>query len=271
MEGLDERKGTIRAFASELHQLRASVGMPSFRKMASFSGCVSHTTLAEAEKGLRLPSWETTREFVRVCQGDEADWHRRWNAVKEVTTPKEPVLVLVPPLSSGGEGKRRQRIPLATGVAILLGVGALATVITMMFLQGSRENPELSPKGALVDGDHSRFIRDVTIPDETQVQVNENFVKVWEIQNAGKVIWRDRYLQRQDLPVSPATCQTPERVRIGDTLPNERIMISVWVTAPSSPTTCKVDWKMVDNEGREFLPNSRPVFFLVHVVDSPSK
>ncbi|MGH3939075.1 MAG: NBR1-Ig-like domain-containing protein [Pseudonocardiaceae bacterium] len=270
MEGLDERQGTIRAFAGELHQLRASVGMPSFRKMASFSGCVSHTTLAEAEKGLRLPSWETTREFVKACQGDEADWHGRWKAVKGATTPEEPVLVLLPPLS-GVEEKRRSRLPLAGGVVTMLGVGALVAVITMIFLQDSAENAELPSKGALIEGDHSRFMRDVTIPDETQVQVDEKFVKVWEVQNAGKVIWRDRYLQRQDLPVSPNTCWTPDRVRIGDTLPNERILISVNVTAPSSPTTCKVDWKMVDNQGHEFLPNSRPIFFLVHVVNSVDK
>ncbi|MGQ0777874.1 MAG: NBR1-Ig-like domain-containing protein [Pseudonocardiales bacterium] len=287
MAELDERQGTIRAFAGELHQLRVSTGTPSFRKMASFSGCVSHTTLAEAEKGLRLPSWETTREFVKACQGDEADWHGRWQRAKSATTPEEPVLVLLPPLSGAEEklsgsredshlpvtqqGKRRLRIPLVGGVVTLLGVGTLVAVLAMIFLQDSAENPALPPKGALIEGDHSRFIRDVTIPDETQVPVGENFVKVWEVQNAGKVIWRDRYLQRQDLPVSPDTCRTPDRVRIGDTLPNERILISVTVTAPSSPTTCKVDWKMVDNQGREFLPNSRPVFFLVHVVNPPDK
>jgi hypothetical protein len=85
----------------------------------------------------------------------------------------------------------------------------------------------------------------------------------------GLVGRRDRYLQRQDLPISSNTCQTPERVPIGDTLPNERIKISVRVTAPSKPTTCKIDWKMVDNQGRQFLPKSRPMYFLVHVIGQP--
>lgn len=253
----DERRRSIGAFADELRQLRVSAGNPSFRKIASRSGCVSHTTVAEAEKGLRFPSWETTREFVRACQGDEADWRGRWERTKHALTPEESV-----DTSFSKEKKKDLRIPLAVGAVALLGAGALVVVATVL----SSNDP---PKNTLIEGDHSRFITDVTIPDGTQVQVGEEFVKVWEISNAGTVLWRDRYLQRQDLPVSPNTCQTPERVPIGDTLPNERIKISVRVVAPTRPTTCKIDWKMVDNQGRQFLPQSRPMFFLVHVIDPP--
>ncbi|GIF15013.1 NBR1-Ig-like domain-containing protein [Actinoplanes teichomyceticus] len=65
-------------FAGQLRALRASVGNPSFRKMAGRSGRISHTTLHEAAAGARFPSWETTREFVRACEADEAQWRRRW-------------------------------------------------------------------------------------------------------------------------------------------------------------------------------------------------
>ncbi|WP_285499015.1 hypothetical protein [Actinokineospora sp. NBRC 105648] len=46
---------------------------------------------------------------------------------------------------------------------------------------------------------------------------------------------------------------------------NQRVKISVEVTAPDAPTTCVVEWKMVDAAGRLLFPTSRPVYFLVHV------
>jgi hypothetical protein len=265
-DGSGDRQRRFVAFAEELHRLRVSVGSPSFRKMASLSGCISHTTLAEAEKGLRFPSWETTREFVKACRGDEVDWRGRWESTRKDKTPEEPVLT--PRLDVRETGRRRFVVPVAAGL-VILGIVVLVTVMRTVSSTGSAGDGELAAKGALIEGDHARFIQDVTIPDESQVQVGEEFVKVWEIMNAGKVTWRDRYLQREDLPVSPDTCQTPERVAIGDTLPNERVMVSVRVTAPDKPTTCKIDWKMVDERGRQFLPTSRPVYFLVYVIGPP--
>lgn len=275
MMEVDERQRRIGAFAAELYQLRVSAGTPSFRKIASLSGCISHTTLAEAEKGLRLPSWETTREFVKGCQGDEADWRGRWEKAKEAITPQEPVLI--PPPSSETR-KRHPRISPVRGAMILFGIGALVAAIIMITLQNSTEkgtstaekSAPTTDEGTLVEGDGSSLIRDVTFPDKVpaEVQVGEKFVKVWEFMNTGKVAWRSRYLLRQDLPVSPDTCRTTDRVPIGDTLPNERILISVEVTAASKPTTCKIYWKMVDSQGHEFFPSARrPVYFWVYVVN----
>ncbi len=259
----DQRSRAIAEFADELHRLRVSAGSPSFRKMASLSGCISHTTLAEAVKGLRFPSWETTQEFVKACRGIEADWRARWESAKKDITPEAPAPA--PPLDAHRTDRRRRLLPLAAGL-VVLGLGIVIIMMRIFSPSSSAEDGELASKEALVEGDHSRFIRDVTVPDGSQVQVREEFVKVWEIMNAGNVIWRDRSLQRQDLPVSPDTCQTPERIPIGDTLPNQRVMVSVRVTAPNEPTTCKIDWKMVDEQGRQFLPKSRPLYFLVHVV-----
>src|SRR4051812_14837695 len=75
-----------RLFAEQLRSLRNAVGNPSFRKMAGRSGRISHTTLHEAAAGTRFPSWETTREFVRVCEADEVQWRRVWeDAQRQVT------------------------------------------------------------------------------------------------------------------------------------------------------------------------------------------
>ncbi|MEU4804975.1 hypothetical protein [Actinosynnema sp. NPDC023587] len=49
----------------------------TFRAMAGRSGRISHTTSHECVSGSRLPSWETTREFVRSCGEGEAEWQER--------------------------------------------------------------------------------------------------------------------------------------------------------------------------------------------------
>lgn len=46
--------------------------------MSGRSGAISHTTLHEATKGNRLPSWETTVEFVKVCNADPAAYRELW-------------------------------------------------------------------------------------------------------------------------------------------------------------------------------------------------
>ncbi|WP_460303331.1 NBR1-Ig-like domain-containing protein [Actinocorallia aurea] len=46
--------------------------------MSGRSGAISHTTLYEATKGNRLPSWETTVEFIKACGADPADYRARW-------------------------------------------------------------------------------------------------------------------------------------------------------------------------------------------------
>src|SRR3954466_12126592 len=61
-----------------LRELRESVGNPSFREMSGRSGAISHTTLHEATKGNRLPSWGTTVEFVKACGADPAAYRERW-------------------------------------------------------------------------------------------------------------------------------------------------------------------------------------------------
>ncbi|MFG2692522.1 hypothetical protein [Kitasatospora sp. NPDC048407] len=80
------------SFANDLRALRRDAGQPSFRTMAKTVGSISHTTLYEAASGLRLPSWLTTRAFVRACGGDEEEWHRHWS----VAVSGEPPAPLPP-------------------------------------------------------------------------------------------------------------------------------------------------------------------------------
>ncbi|MEW1848029.1 NBR1-Ig-like domain-containing protein [Nonomuraea angiospora] len=80
---MDDRRARaeiIEDFAAILRELRNAVGNPPFREMSGRSGAISHTTLHEATKGNRLPSWETTVEFVKVCNADPAAYRELWES-----------------------------------------------------------------------------------------------------------------------------------------------------------------------------------------------
>ncbi len=250
-----ERTPELEAFMSELRKLRTRAGEPSFRKMAAKSGAVSHATLHLTVTGRRLQPWETVREFVRACDGDEEEWHARWQGLQLVlsadSTDREPE----PARPFRWWRSKRVLVPLAVVL-----IAAIATAVVIL-LPGDQE-----PAGPPHPGDSSKFIADVTIPDETVVKPGTQFVKVWEIKNAGTVEWRNRFLRRTDLPVAPGACRTPERIPINDTAPQQHVQVTVTVnTPPTAPVDCKVFWKMVDEQDRELLPSRQPIYFSVLV------
>ncbi|NUR91391.1 MAG: hypothetical protein HOY71_45585, partial [Nonomuraea sp.] len=98
---MDDRRARAEAiedFAAALRELRESVGNPSFREMSGRSGAISHTTLHEATKGNRLPSWETTVEFVKACDADPAAYREHWERASRVVKSAIPVTVPASPL-----------------------------------------------------------------------------------------------------------------------------------------------------------------------------
>ncbi|SEP54114.1 NBR1-Ig-like domain-containing protein [Amycolatopsis saalfeldensis] len=264
--------GKAEALATELAALRASAGDPSFRKMAERSGCISHTTLHEAVKGIRFPSWETTREFVKACGADEVPWRQRWEELKGLT-PAAPIVEAPQPDVTEAEdvrlappGKRRRpkrRTALIVAGAVVVVLAAVATLVVTGRLGSVAPAVDV---GARIKGDNTKFVGDVTVPDGTAVRAGATVLKVWEIQNTGSIPWHERYLQRMDLPPAPGACRTPDRVLIGDTPPGDHVMISVPLTAAGQPGRCWIGWKMVDASGREFFTTRRPVYVLVTVV-----
>ncbi|MFF0371750.1 NBR1-Ig-like domain-containing protein [Micromonospora sp. NPDC005087] len=328
-------------FAEQLRTLRAAAGNPSFRKMAGRSGRISHTTLHEAAAGTRFPSWETTREFVRACEADEAQWRRGWEDAQRrganhdapegdlapvstdssagVDTPG--TMDTVPTGAVGAEtfdavatpaagrplvsrvaassdlvpqgqralraaehpqavaqdevtGARRHRMPwLATAavVAVAAMVAVLAATVRDRSSLDDADAVAVAPTSAgfsdaMIPGDSTQFVADVTIPDGTQVKVNAHFVKVWALKNTGSVDWHNRFLARTNPTGDDDGCRVPDRVAVGDTPPGGQVMISVAVTAPNRPGKCWVSWKMVDEHGKAYFPSRRPVYFMVTVI-----
>ncbi len=69
--------GRAAQFASELRQLRALAGNPTYREMAR-SALFSPSVLSSAASGNRMPSLAVTLAFVAACGGDEEEWRQRW-------------------------------------------------------------------------------------------------------------------------------------------------------------------------------------------------
>jgi predicted nucleotide-binding protein len=70
--------GPAGELAAALQSVRARAGMPSFRTIAQRAGTISHTTVADALAGNRVPSWKVISAFVRACEGDEDEIRRKW-------------------------------------------------------------------------------------------------------------------------------------------------------------------------------------------------
>lgn len=80
------RTGPVGEFACRLFELKKAAGDPSYDRMRSeFGALASKSALSAAARGYRLPSWETTWEFVRslevgVLGGDVESVRKRWRA-----------------------------------------------------------------------------------------------------------------------------------------------------------------------------------------------
>ncbi|MEV4251668.1 NBR1-Ig-like domain-containing protein [Spirillospora sp. NPDC049652] len=116
------RAEAIEGFAEVLRELRTSVGNPSFREMSGRSGAISHTTLHEATKGNRLPSWGTTAEFVKACGGDPEAYRERWEQANLVvrgasTPPPRPADEVGAPVGGApvGDTSEAQSFPVTVG------------------------------------------------------------------------------------------------------------------------------------------------------------
>jgi hypothetical protein len=94
-----------RALAAALRQLHGDAGKPSSRKVAAAIGSVSHTTIADALAGRRVPSWFTLEEMVLHLQGDVVSFRRLWEeANAPASDPLGPSQVVPPYPHRAGAG-----------------------------------------------------------------------------------------------------------------------------------------------------------------------
>lgn len=74
-------------FAADLRKLRVDAGSPSFRAMSARAH-YAPSTLAEATRGVRMPTRAVAEAFAAACDADPAEWALRWK--QAVARPPAP-------------------------------------------------------------------------------------------------------------------------------------------------------------------------------------
>ncbi len=95
-----------------------------------------------------------------------------------------------------------------------------------------------------------KFVKDVTIPDNTEVDPGQVFVKTWRLQNAGACTWSTAYTlvpEGDNLFSAPAAVPLPAAVPPGGT-----VDISVTLTAPLEAGTHRGNFKLATASGQRF-------------------
>jgi len=106
------------------------------------------------------------------------------------------------------------------------------------------------------------LLQDVTIPDDTQVTAGEKFTKTWEFQNAGTCPWTDYTMKFSSGDVLNAPLSTP----IMDTLPNEKVQVSVELTAPSADGKYAGYFILLNSNGEVIPIGTQKTFWVKFIV-----
>ncbi|MGD8850711.1 MAG: NBR1-Ig-like domain-containing protein [Anaerolineales bacterium] len=108
------------------------------------------------------------------------------------------------------------------------------------------------------------FVQDVTIPDGTDLEPDEDFTKTWRLRNAGSCTWDTDYellFKDGDAMDGPASQDLS-----GSVAPGETVDISVDLTAPNSEGSYKGFWWLRSDAGIVFgVGSSGDVPFYVEI------
>lgn len=113
-----------------------------------------------------------------------------------------------------------------------------------------------------------RFIKDVTIPDNTDLEPGQEFTKTWRLENVGTCAWTAGYSlvfdRGDDLSGPQAIPISVETVEPGDT-----VDLSVDLVAPPEQGSYQSFWKLRTARGRRFgIGESSEAFWLkINVVE----
>src|SRR5688572_19118976 len=137
------------------------------------------------------------------------------------------------------------------------GVLPSTTPVTQPTIQGSVTNTPVCNQAS--------FVADVTIPDNTNINVNAGFTKTWRLRNVGSCTWTSGYqviFDSGDQMGGPASQQLIN----GTVLPGATVDVSINLTAPGSAGTYKGNWKLKDSNGAVFALSTGPFWVQIKAV-----
>ncbi len=115
------------------------------------------------------------------------------------------------------------------------------------------------------------FVKDVTIPDNTNIDAGATFTKTWRLKNNGSCTWTSGYVllfDSGDQMGAPATAS----ITSGSVAPGATVDISVDLTAPATPGTYQGNFKLRSPDNIVFGINAdgQGPFWVKIVVPTPS-
>ncbi len=99
--------------------------------------------------------------------------------------------------------------------------------------------------------DLAKFVSDISVPDDTEFDPGEAFVKTWRLQNAGSCTWTSAYslvFEGDNLLSVPTSVQ----ITSGSVPPGATIDISINLSAPSLAGTYRQNFKLSNASGQRF-------------------
>jgi len=108
----------------------------------------------------------------------------------------------------------------------------------------------VTPSPTVQKCEDAAFVSDVTIPDGTQMAVNQHFTKTWRVQNTGTCTWITTfYLAFSYGESMGGQAKVPF---ISAVAPGQTADLSVSLTAPDKTSTLTGVWAIFDDKGIKF-------------------
>lgn len=111
---------------------------------------------------------------------------------------------------------------------------------------------------------NARFVSDVTIPDNTEIEPGAEFIKTWRMENNGNCAWKSATTWRF---VSGEQMGGINAIPVNPALPGETVDLSITLTAPAAPGAYTGHWQLHTPEGQPF---GRRVFARIIVPGAPT-
>ena len=92
--------------------------------------------------------------------------------------------------------------------------------------------------------DQAQFVKDVNIPDGSQLAPGASFTKTWRLRNAGVCTWSGYTLVFDSGDLMGGTAET-----IGSVSPGQEVDVSVNFTAPSTAGSYRSYWRIRNSSG----------------------
>ena len=112
-------------------------------------------------------------------------------------------------------------------------------------------DPVYTPTSTSVPCNRASFVQDMTIPDGTQIIINESFTKTWKLKNTGSCTWTSTYALVFDSG-SQMGGPSSKVLTNSDIAPGATIDISVDLVAPNDPGTYRGNWMLKEPGGTLF-------------------